>query len=215
MVDLRVRLNLGCGPGPVLAKSYVYIDASRKLLIAKIPMLAKLIRRYSKSEMFWDKNVKYKNILSLRLPPNSIEFIYSSHLLEHIYFSQSKDLLRNLFEALDVGVRIRLALPDYDAFVSNYILTAKTNPVLAIQELEDSLLSQPLEKPKMLKKLWNQITGDLHVHRWHPTFALVESMLLEAGFRNIIKCKFRESALAEIHLLENREIMTFYIEGSK
>jgi len=196
-----VRLNLGCGPGPVLAKSYVYIDASRKLLIAKIPMLAKLIRRYSKSEMFWDKSVKYKNILSLRLPPNSIEFIYSSHLLEHIYFSQSKHLLRNLFEALNVGGRIRLALPDYDAFISNYILTAKTNPVLAIQELEDSLLSQPLEKPKVLKKLWNQITG--------------ESMLLEAGFRNIIKCKFRESALAEIHLLENREIMTFYIEGSK
>jgi SAM-dependent methyltransferase len=210
-----VRLNLGCGPGPVLANSYIHMDASRKLIIAKIPILAKLIRRYSKSEIFWDKNVKFKNILRLRLRPNSIEFIYSSHLLEHLYFDQSKDLLRNLFESLQVGGKIRLALPDYHAFISNYILTTQTNPVLAIQELEDSLLSQPLEKPKLLKKLWNLITGDLHVHRWHPTFALVESMLLEVGFRNIVKCNFRESQLAEIHLLENREFMTFYIEGIK
>jgi len=215
LVDLGVRLNLGCGPGPVLAKSYIYVDASRKLLISKIPLLAKLIQRYSKSKIFWDRKVKYKNILGLQLPPNSVEFIYSSHLLEHIYFHQSKTLLRKLFESLKAGGRIRLALPDYDAFISKYIFTAETNPVLAIQELEASLLSHPLEKPKLRKKLWNLVTGDLHVHRWHPTFALVECILLEAGFQNVVRCKFRESELAEIHLIENRDTMTFYIEACK
>jgi predicted SAM-dependent methyltransferase len=210
-----MKLNLGCGPGPVLAENYIHIDASRKLLLAKLPGINFVIKKVFGIENNWDPKVKFKNILGLRLNPDTVESIYSSHLLEHLYYSQCVDLLRIAHKSLITGGIIRLVLPDYDAFILRYIESYKTDPVLAINEFEESLLSYPMDKPSLRGKIWKNITGDLHIHRWHPTYASVHHLLIELGYRNIERYNYRESKLAEIDLLENRDSMSFYIEATK
>jgi len=210
-----MRLNLGCGPGPVLADNYVYIDASRKLLLAKFPAINFVSKKIFGLENTWDPKVKFKNILGLRLKPSTVQSIYSSHLLEHLYYGQCVDLLRIAHKSLETGGILRLALPDYDAFICRYIETYKTNPLLAIKEFEESLLSHPMKKPSLRGKIWKTISGDLHIHRWHPTYASVHQLLLELGYTNITKFNYRESNLAKIELLEHRDSMTFYIEATK
>lgn len=215
IISLIMRLNLGCGPGPVLTDTYVHVDASRKLLLAKIPILNSLICKIYGFEHSWDSRVKFRNVTKLNLQPNTVHAVYSSHLLEHLYYSQSEELLRTLHQYLTIGGKIRLALPDYDAFISRYIDSYKINPVLAIKEFEESLLSHPLKKPTLRDQIWNKLVGDLHVHRWHPTYAIVYQLLFELGYKDITRREFRESKLDGIQFLENREFMTFYIEATK
>ncbi len=210
-----MQLNLGCGPGPVLANSYIHVDASRKLLLAKTPVIGSLARKIIGSESNWDANIRFKNILRMKFKTNSVHSVYSSHLLEHLYYNQCEMLLKKLYDSMIEGGTIRLALPDYDAFIFKFVKTYESNALIAMQEFEASLLSHPLIKPRFRTYAWNHLTGNLHIHRWHPNFALVQKMLLEAGYTNIKKCEFRKSSLEEINQLENRESMTFYIEANK
>jgi predicted SAM-dependent methyltransferase len=210
-----MKLNLGCGPGPVLAKGYIYVDASRKLLLAKIPIFSSLAGTIFGIKDSWDANVKFKNIIKIKLKSNSVQSVYSSHLLEHLYYNQSEELLQKLHKSLVEGGTIRLALPDYDAFILKYVKTFENSALIAMQELEASLLSYPLIKPRIRTRVWSQITGNHHIHRWHPNFAILQQMLLEIGYTNIKRCNYRESSLEEINNLENREFMTFYIEANK
>lgn len=210
-----MRLNLGCGPGPVLEDSYTYIDASRKLLLAKLPIFNFFYKKIFNEKNSWDKKVKFKNIMKLKLENNSIEFVYSSHLLEHIYFDQCVKLIENLYQALQIGGRIRFALPDYDAFLAEFAITHRTNPLMANQNFEQALLSGPSSKPNVKRRIWHFVTGDLHVHRWHPNFAVMENLLEQVGFKNIVKCSYRSSTLIGIEKLEYRNDMTFFIEASK
>jgi predicted SAM-dependent methyltransferase len=210
-----MRLNLGCGPGLVLEPSYVYIDASRKLLLTKIPIINLALSKFGPAHNSWDKRVKFKNILKLKMSPGSVQSVYSSHLLEHLYFNQCQTLISEIFKALEDDGILRLALPDYDAFVLRFTETQKIDSLKAIQEFEAALLSHPLTKPKLSKRIWNILAGDLHIHRWHPNYAIMKSILEEAGFKNIKRCNFQESALEGITNLENRNEMTFYIEATK
>jgi predicted SAM-dependent methyltransferase len=210
-----MRLNLGCGPGPIRDSSFIYIDASRKLLIAKVPILNFLYQKISNEKNLWDKKIKFKNILKLKLSNNSVEIIYSSHLLEHLYFNEAEDLTKKLFKSLKPNGVCRFALPDYDLYIQEFIEIQKTNPLLAIQTFEKSLLSNFSHKIKPTKKVWGWITGNLHLHKWHPNYALVENILREAGFSQIKRCNFRESSISNISNLEFRSDMTFYIEAVK
>ena len=151
----------------------------------------------------------------MKLEPNSVQAVYSSHLLEHLYYNQCEELLQKLHHAMIEGGTIRLALPDYDALTFKFVKTFETNPLIAMREFEESLLSHPLIKPSFRTNIWDQLTGNLHTHRWHPNFAVVQQMLLEIGFTNIKRCQYRESSLEAINHLENREFMTFYIEAQK
>jgi SAM-dependent methyltransferase len=210
-----MRLNLGCGPGPALEDSYLYIDASRKLLIAKIPLINFVYETIFKETNSWDKRVKFKNVMNLKLKRESIEYIYSSHLLEHLYLNQCIELVQSLYESLKIGGRIRFALPDYDKFIDQFVSTHRTNPLLASQNFQKALLSGPSEKPHLKLRIWQFVTGDLHVHRWHPNFAIVEDLLQKAGFKDIKRCDFQSSKIFGIEKLENRDEMTFFIEAVK
>jgi predicted SAM-dependent methyltransferase len=183
--------------------------------LTKVPFLNFFYEKIFQEKNLWDKRVKFKNIINLKLEKNSVEYVYSSHLLEHLYFDQCVKLIHILYDALEIGGRIRFALPDYDAFIADFNKTHQTNPLLANQNFERILLSWPREKPNLKRMIWRFITGDLHIHRWHPNFAVMEHVFKEVGFIDIRRCKYRSSRLFGIENLEYREEMTFFIEASK
>lgn len=53
--------------------------------------------------------------------PNSVDYIYTSHFLEHIFDDQVEVLLRSCFEVLKPGGTIRFCLPDFKKLAEAYL----------------------------------------------------------------------------------------------
>lgn len=55
----------------------------------------------------------------LDFPSASVDEVYSSHCLEHIHHTKTADALREWVRVLKPGGRIRIAIPNFDAVLSN------------------------------------------------------------------------------------------------
>ena len=166
-------------------------------------------------QLEWNPKIKYADATKLKFKPGTFLGIYSSHLLEHLNFYDAQTLVNKCYSILAPGGILRLALPDYDYFVDRYVKDRLKNPVDAYLDYEESLLSWPLEKRSFKGRLIAGIFGRLHVHKWHPTIAIVKVMLETTGFQNIESCSFREGHFPMMSLVENRPESTFYVEAIK
>jgi predicted SAM-dependent methyltransferase len=208
--------NLNLGSGPDYVEGFINIDRSPNVLLTKLKIFKKLLFKIgllSENHMKdWDNRIIRKDVRKINYAQNSIKFIYSSHFLEHIYHNEAINVLERCYKFLVPGGLLRLALPDLDQFIKQYIEDNKNNSYQAAINLEMSLLSHPLKKPDLLTKLI--FTRD-HVHKWHPTVGMVTHILSEIGFSNIKQRNFQEGAFVSLLSVEQRNDFTFYIEASK
>lgn len=210
-----MKLNIGSGPNAV--EGFVNLDFSPNVLLSRVPILKWALDKLGilKPEHMtvWDNSIKYKDARKLNYPRDSVEIIYSSHFLEHVYFWEAQEILISCHRFLKSDGVIRLALPDYKMMAEKFIEAHKTNELSASWDFNRSLLSYPFEKAEMFGFLLNSRFG--HVHKWHPTAAIVKEMLSNAGFSNITIHSFREGPFPEIDKLEERSEGTFYIQAIK
>jgi predicted SAM-dependent methyltransferase len=92
-----IRLNLGAGARPIPG----FIDVDRKDGGEVFPLLI--------PQQGGD-----------RLPDDSVDEIYASHILEHFSHGQTLEVLKEWVRVLKPGSRIRIAVPDFDKIVSFY-----------------------------------------------------------------------------------------------
>jgi len=163
----------------------------------------------------WDKEIKYIDVRKLKFRENSISNIYSSHLLEHLNLYESRKLLDDYYFFLKPGGVIRLALPDYHEFISQYVSNTAKDPINAYFKFESSLLSWPPERQKFSERLLSNLFGKLHVHKWHPTPFVVKKFLLDAGFENVTQFLYHIGTIPDLLSVENRDSGTFYLEATK
>ena len=207
-------INLGCGPGKLEALQYENYDSSRKLLLSKLHVPEKFLYHPSK-EAVWDTRAKFRNVLNLNFTNDTVDGVYSSHLLEHLYYEDALSLINKIYCFLKPGGIVRFALPDYDNFVDEYISQRLVNPVDAIKTFENRLLSHSPARPTITTRLRDYVLGNLHTHKWHPTFPLVKDALNSVGYSTVERKSFRESTLPQMELLESRNDNTFFIEAMK
>ena len=210
-----MKLNIGSGESAV--NGYVNIDFSPNVLLSKAPLLKLFLGRLNvlKPEHMksWDRRILYRDARKLRYRPDSIELVYSSHFLEHIYFWEAQEFINSCFHFLKKGGAIRLALPDYRALAEKFILEYNSNPLDASMDFNRSLLSYPLEKSELVMFFLNSRFG--HVHKWHPTEALVIDMLSKAGFTEVQPYDFQKGPYPNLDQIEHRSESTFYIQARK
>lgn len=208
--------NLNLGSGPDFVEGFINIDRSPNVLLTKFKTFKKLLFKIgllSENHMKdWDKRIVRKDVRKINYDKESINFIYSSHFLEHIYYWEAIDVLTKCHHFLAPGGLLRLALPDLDQYIDQYQQDIKDNSYQAAINLERSLLSYPLEKPSLLVKLF--FTKD-HVHKWHPSVGLVIHILHEIGFSSIKQRQFQQGAFISLAKVEHRNDMTFYVEATR
>ena len=124
----QVKVNLGCGLA--IAPGWINIDGSLNALIASMPQILHIIayrltgsnRYYTESEycrLLKNNYFVHHNLShSIPLPNNSVDFIFTSHFLEHLYLSNAKNLLSECFRVLKIGGVIRISVPDLEYAVS-------------------------------------------------------------------------------------------------
>jgi predicted SAM-dependent methyltransferase len=199
------KVNLGSGLS--VAPGWINVDASPHAFFSKWPRFALKIfyrisepkKRHSKEEycdilkshIFVHHNVQY----GIPFPENSVNYLYSSHLLEHLFKEDAKKLLKEAHRVLKKGGIIRICVPDLEYAISFY---------------------QKRDKEIALNYFFsNSKSGYFARHKYMYDHDLLRQLLEEAGFANIKRCSYRESRIPDINVLDNRPEETLYMEATK
>jgi SAM-dependent methyltransferase len=199
-----VKVNLGSGL--FVAPGWVNIDGSIKALITGWPTF--LLRRIYplidtsgtseqefitllRENIFVHHNLKY----GIPLPDSCADFVYSSHMLHHLYRDAASKLLGEVLRVLKPGGTIRLAVPDLEYIFSLYQRGKRE------QALEYFFYSVP--------------RGDLFTRRYQYDYSLLRALLNETGFVDICRCSFREGKTPDLEGLDRLPEQSLFVEAQR
>lgn len=205
-----MRLNLGSGPRAVAG--WINVDRSPNVLLERLPLAKRALLRTGVlnegHSQAWDAEIVRSDIRRLPYRSGSVDAVYSSHTLEHLYLDEAKQVVAEAARVLRSGGIIRLALPDARQWARE-LLRDEDDPEAGAL-FNRRLLAFPERRPGLVARLRDRAGG--HVHRWQPTPAMVERMLLDVGFIEVRQCQFRQGDLPDLENVESRE-ESFFLEA--
>jgi len=176
------RVNIGCGMSPT--PDWLNFDNSPSVRLAKYPLLIKTLCAFNilrstqldfihfcqRSQITWAEVTKH-----IPLPNHSVEVIYSSHMLEHLDRNEVVLFLREARRILIKGGILRLAIPDLNKLISNYVQNGDADSFM-----ESMHVCKPRPK-SILDKLRILVVGTRH-HQWLYDSTSLAKLLKENGF---------------------------------
>lgn len=201
-----VRLNLGCGLA--VTEGWINIDGSLNALVASLPKpLHRIFYRMTGAKQFYSveeycrllgDHVFLHHNLAAGIPlHNSVaDYIYSSHFFEHLYRSDARHLLQECHRVLKLNGILRISIPDLAYAISLYSAARK---------------DEMLQMYFFIEEDDNQYSR----HKYMYDFEMLSSLMREMGFRNIVKCQYREGEVPDITVLDNRPEDSLFIEAMK
>jgi predicted SAM-dependent methyltransferase len=200
-----VKVNLGSGLA--VAKGWMHVDGSLNALVAGWPpCLLKPVYQLT-SVKNWFSYDEYVRILQehqfvhhrldygVPFPSESVDYLYSSHMLEHLYHEDAKRLLADIHRVLKPTGRLRIAVPDLEHAVKLY---------------------QGGRKEEALSYFFVPSRATLYEqHHYMYDADLLSDCLDAVGFCEIERCGFREGQVPDIDILDNRPEETLFLEAVK
>lgn len=201
-----VKINLGCGLA--VAPQWVNIDGSLNSLVSNLPKFFHKIayrltganRYYSEAEYcrLLGQHIFVHHDLSYGIPfnDNTVDFVYSSHFLEHLFLKDAAFILKESLRVLKPGGVVRISVPDL---------------AYAIKLYNDG------KKKEMLENYFFVNDDDSYYarHKYMYDYSLLSEALQIAGFKEIRQCAFQAGATPDLKLLDNREDESLFIEAFK
>lgn len=203
-VDALVKVNLGCGLH--VARGWLNIDGSFNAMFASWPHWVRTLlyrlsgsRQYYSLEQYCDilesHHFLHHNLaLSLPLRDNTVDFIYSSHFLEHLFKDDAANLLKACAKSLKLDGTIRISIPDLAYAVSLYGLGKKT------EMLDDYFFVSG--KGSYLAR-----------HKYMYDFELIKVALEEAGFSDVVRCQYQQGRTPDIKTLDVYPEISLFVEA--
>ncbi len=200
-----VMVNLGSGL--TVAPGWVHVDGSLNALASRWPKALLTVLYQWCDNRQWFSREQYIQILTqhrfvhhrlqygVPFGDEMVDVIYSSHALEHIFPEESQSLLRDAYRALKRGGLIRLAVPDLEYALRLYQSGAK---------------EQALEFFFSRNR-----SGYLNHHHYMYDFELLKNLLEKVGFVEVQRCSFRQGAMRDANILDNRPEETLFVEARK
>lgn len=141
----------------------------------------------------------------LPLPDDDLDYIVGIHALQDLPYLDLAPALREMRRVLKPGGVLRLGLPDLDRAIDAYWRGDRDYfyvPDEHARSIGGKLIAQ---------MIWYGST------RTPFTYDFAEELLLSAGFRGVIRCRFGETAsrYSEIVRLDNRERESLFVEARK
>lgn len=200
-----VRVNLGSGLR--VAPGWINIDGSLSALAARWPTpLLRLVYRLT-SVKKWHPQAEYIQILKknrfifhnfqfgIPLPDNSVDYVFSAHMLEHMPREDAQALVLEIFRVLKKGGRARIDVPDLELAFSLY---------------------QRGEKETALGFFFlPACSGSLGRHEYLYDFEMLASLLRQTGFLQVERCSHQHGAVPDLELLDHSPEQTLYVEAVK
>ena len=208
MIKLKskiVKVNLGSGLS--VAENWINVDVSLNTFFSGWPrFVLKMLYRISGSNQLISQE-EYCDILKnhifichnvcygIPFPNDSVDYLYSSHLLEHLSKENAKKLVREAYRVLKKSGIIRICVPNLEYAI---------------------LLYQKGDKEKALDYFFASSKSNYFSrHRGMYDFDLLRHLLEESGFINVERCYYRHGQIPNLDILDNRPEETLYVEARK
>ena len=208
-IHKKLKLNLGCGDKT--PEGWVNVDYALGAWLFKIPCFAIFNKKFKLFNIKWSEKI-FLHDLREKLPweDNSVDVIYSSHTLEHLFLCEAKTLLQECYRVLKPNGIIRIVVPDLKSYVVKYV----AGKISAIEFLDALSVHYTRPQDKLLKKILAPVMSFPHKCMYDKP-SLIEIMS-EIGFE--VKSKnFLESEISNLAEIEDsgRTIDALIVEGNK
>ena len=205
-----IKLNVGCGK--TVAEGWTNIDKSPSVLLSAVPQLRKALEAArvltpEQAEGF-PAGVIHANVVKhIPAADKSVDFVYSSHMIEHLSRWECLRFLRESRRVLRPGGVLRLATPDLELMVHDYLnasspfnRTAKTPADAFCMEYRAYANVEANVARGLIRKF---LSADSH--QWLYDHASIAELLGEAGFSDIRRCSYRHGLTPDLPAVEHRE----------
>jgi SAM-dependent methyltransferase len=227
--NIENRLHLASGPYAV--EGWTNLDYSIHVLLSRIPLvpwfayLCGLLStdRYElyvtgqwRRVQFWD--LRYP----LPFPDCTFNYIYSSHLFEHLFPQDGNRLFRECYRVLKGRGSMRVVVPDTYMAASQYVSAMLAHEKsmsfgetrthflgheIKVQEVPDAFVAEFFDPDPVHQLAFG--------HAWMYDFWSLKSRLETAGFSDVVQCRFREGGVPDLELLDRRPDNSLHVECRK
>jgi predicted SAM-dependent methyltransferase len=180
-----MRVNVGCGATPT--DGWANLDNSLSIRVARWPVVvgalskARILDRQSRefAKVAVTKNIQFANA-SRRIPyaDNSVEVVYSSHMIEHLDRREAHAFLLEVKRVLRPAGIVRIAAPDLAQLVKIYQATGDAN-----QFIERTHMSQA--RARGLVGHIKMVLIGSRGHLWMYDGDSLAALLRSAGFTEV------------------------------
>lgn len=214
---MALRINIGCGQAPT--EGWKNFDNSLSLRLSKIPLLPdflmklKLIEssQYEFIQFAHKNNIEYGDA-NKRLPvqDESVDVLYSSHMLEHLDRNETDNFLMEAFRVLCPSGIIRIAIPDIKKHVVQY---CDSNDADAF--IESIQLCVP--RPRTLAKRARLLLVGSRNHQWMYDGNSLSRLLQKHSFLNTEVMPPGQTKISDYEPLDlqERAYESVYVEAEK
>ena len=216
-----MKMNLGCGPKAV--KGWINLDSTWKVYLTRFPVLKVPVRFLSilglvnrltpAEELPAELGIRRHDVANgLPFKDNEVDYIYSSHMLEHLSRSKADYVLRECYRVLKTGGVLRLILPDLELLVEAYLKDKQAGDTAAADKFIEGLnLSGAGKSKRFINRIISQ------GHQWIYDFDSVVYRLSNIGFSEVNRCTPRQGEVPDLPLLDEGELHpdSFYLEAKK
>jgi len=204
-----MKLHLGCGPH--FLEGWTNVDYSFGAKVARIPLIGALSRALGLFKIQWNPSIILHNLAEpLPWPDASVDFIYSSHTLEHLRREDGARLIAECHRVLKPGGVLRIVVPDLRSCVDGY-----TSGSVPCEDFVESLMVLANKGASWKQRLLGAL-DDGHLHKcMYDTPGLVK-ILTKAGFaaEGMAGHDSRIPDIAKVEKLE-RTVGAVVVEGVK
>lgn len=196
------NLHIGCLETGL--PGWVNTDITPHIFIARVPGAARLLRglslmtreRYEQHRRGVFARVRYLNAAKhFPYSTGSFDNVFSCHMLEHLYRSEARNCVSEVYRVLKPGGVFRVIVPDLDIAVRDY---DRTDP------------------ESFLEKIYvNTQRQDKNRHHWMYTAASLAELLLRSGFGKTQRCSYRIGQCPDLDKLDSRPDESLFMEGVK
>lgn len=217
MISAKIRINVGCGPTPT--PGWVNYDNSLSVLFSKKPLFlwllqcAKLIKPQQQQFVDIAREYSIDHVDAAKgfpHPDQSVNAIYSSHMLEHLDVEEAKHFLSEAYRVLETGGVLRIVVPDLRKLSNAYLEDGDADKFI-----RNSLLTtmRPISLVERFKYIF---VGHRH-HLWMYDSQSLVKVLTQMGFIEVRPQDFGSTRIlnpGELNLNE-REDESICVEAVK
>lgn len=225
-----MKVNLGCGTTHVL-QDWVNIDGSLNARLAQYPWVRWGLYRIgilpeSTYNVEWEEYIDDIRVQDVRgnLPfdDNSVEYIFSGHLIEHLSRQGAIELLRECERVLKPEGVVRISTPDLRIFVEEYLKGETMENCDNLELPADQLMQRlglPVEQSRktFFERILDITAYRMHNHKWLYDEQNLRQIFSLGGFadENIHRRTYQEGSVPDLDKLDNRENHSLFMEGIK
>ena len=217
MLSATKRANVGCGRTPT--EGWLNFDNSLSVRFARSRLLLATLQHLRLAgrdsilfaETARTKGIRWANACK-RIPVSdeSLEVVYSSHVLEDLDPHETERFLREIYRSLEPGGIIRLAVPDLKRRIESYMHTRDADAFMR------SLTMRGCNARDLRDKIRLLFLGDRD-HRWMYDAASLKELLTRFHFREAREMRPGETTIPDpgsLNLWE-REQESIYVEARR